>query len=85
MQNTSQPTGQIESELIALAGGGEVEQVRQRVRSLSQTGYIRVLRTVQTVEKALSDYVVSWQNACYWGNGTPFPDEEEEEVKAAAA
>ena len=69
------------TDLLCMFENGDVEEATARIQTLGRQDFIEVLRAVQTLEKALSDYALSWKDAEYWGNGAPFPGE----AKAAAA
>jgi hypothetical protein len=70
--------------MVAIENGGSAE-VAARIQTLSQRDFVRVLRAVQTLEKALSNYALSWQGAQFWGAGQPYPDEQKAKAKAASA
>jgi catalase len=63
------------ADLVIAIENGETAQATALVQTLSQRDYIAILRTVQTLEDALSDYALSWKHAEYWGRGQEFPDE----------
>jgi len=63
------------AELVVMIENGDSAAMLASVETLNQRDFIRVQRTIQTVEKALSAYALSWKNCEYWGNGEPFPDE----------
>jgi hypothetical protein len=80
---TTQEQETTAAELLVMFENGESTEVAARIRTLSQPDFVRVMRAVRTLERALSDYALSWQNAQYWGNGQPYPDERK--AKAAGA
>jgi hypothetical protein len=62
---------------------GEAPQAIARIPTLSQRDFICIWRSVQTLEKALTRYALSWERAPYWGNGEPLPDEQKAQAVAA--
>ena len=73
------------TDLMVEIENGNPEAAIAQVRLLSQGDFIQVLRAVQTLEKALSSYALSWQGAECWGVGQPYPDEQKAKAKAAGA
>ena len=71
-------------DIVLLFENGDADEATARIRALGQADYIKVMRVITAVERALSAYAGSWQGAFDWGNGTPFPDEQET-AKAASA
>jgi len=69
--------------LMAMVENGEAAQAVARIQTLSQRDFIRVWRSAQTLEKALSRYALSWQGAEYWGDGKAWPDEQKAQAAAA--
>ena len=72
------------TDLVCMFESGEADEAEARIQTLGQADYIKIMRVITAVERALAAYAGSWQGAFYWGEpGTPFPDEQE--AKAAAA
>ena len=71
------------AELLLLIEEGHEDEALARIQSLCQMDFIRLMRSVQTAERALSRYAESWRDARDWGNGAPFPDEQKALAKAA--
>ena len=69
--------------LMAMVENGEAAQAVARIQTLSQRDFIRVWRSAQTLEKALTKFALSWQGAEYWGDGKPWPDEQKAQAAAA--
>lgn len=63
------------SELVCAVENGDEEEMRARIRNLSQREFIAVLKAIQVVDSALAEYAISWKHSEYWGRGTPYPDE----------
>lgn len=72
-QKTSQKTQTPAADLLVMFERGDTDKAEARIRTLSQRDFIQVMRTVQELDTALSDYALSWKNAEYWGRGTPYP------------
>jgi hypothetical protein len=69
------------TDLVLMVENGEGAGLSARIQTLSQRDFIAVSRAIQTVEKALSNYALSWKGSEYWGYGEDYPDE----AKASAA
>jgi hypothetical protein len=80
MLNTSQTGQTLEVELMALVAAEDWQTVYARVRGLSLNDYIRVMKALQALEDALIEYGEKWEDSCYWGRGTPWPDEAERDA-----
>jgi len=50
---------------------------------LPQRDFVHIFRSARQLEGALTEYALSWQNAHYWGDGEPWPDEEKAQAAAA--
>lgn len=61
------------TELMLATENGDDAEVEARIQQLSQQDFIRVMRAVQRLDTALSNYAQSWQGAECWGRGTPYP------------
>ncbi len=64
------------ADLLVMFENGETDEAEARIQTLSQRDFVQVMRTVQQLDTALSDYALSWKHAEYWGRGTPYPDED---------
>ncbi len=73
------------TDLMCEIENGNTDEALARIQELSRQDFIEVWRAAQTLEKALTKNALSWERAPYWGNGEPWPDEQEAETKAASA
>lgn len=61
------------TDLMCMFENGDEAEANARIQTLGQQDFIAVQRAVQTLDTALSNYALSWQNAETWGRGTPYP------------